>query len=186
MQLKLKPHEWADGEAYTVHIDGGGEKVSEAMGFLWRSAPGAFSFAPGDTFDPNQDAATINCDTAAEAASEVADKLKVVELPADRMSNAQMYGVTSQVLVTLAMLAKATDSRPGFVSAIASAAARSVVMDMPATAEAAYMKAFIDEVVANIKSQRTINSASDALATAFAALFKSDKDDEAKPGAKPH
>ncbi len=177
MDLKLKPYEWADGEAYTVHIDGGGERVSEAVGHLWRSAPGVFSFVPGDTFDPSIDECPkIQCDTAAEAAVKVADNLKLVELPKDRLSNAQMYGIAGQHLVTIAALAKATDSRPGYISALASAVARSIVIDLRPESEEAFMKAFIDEVVTNIKGQRAIGSAGEALAAAFAVLFKRDEE----------
>lgn len=187
MQLKLRPHEWDGGEAYTVHIDGGGERMSEAVGYLWRSAPDAFSFVPGDRFDPTTDGAPkIHCDTAAEAVNQVAEKLKAVEIPAERMSNAQMYGVTGQMLVTLAALAKATDSRPGFISALASAVARSVVIDLRTESGTAFLRAFFDEVEANIKAQRTISSASDALANAFAALFKSDEDSDGKPSPQHH
>jgi hypothetical protein len=187
MQLRLRPHEWDGGEAYTVHIDGGGERMSDAVGYLWRSAPDAFSFAPGDRFDPTTDGAPkIHCDTAAEAVKQVAEKLKAVELPTERMSNAQMYGVTGQMLGTLAALAKATDSRPGFISALASAVARSVVVDLRAESGAAFLRAFFDEVDANIKAQRTISSASDALANAFAALFNNDDDGEGPPGQRHH
>lgn len=187
MDLKLKPLEWPDGEAYTVHIDGGGERISETVGHLWRSAPGVFSFAPGDTFNPSiDDGPKIHCDTAVEAAGQVADKLKLVELPKDRLSNAQMYGLSGQLLVTLASLAKATDSRPGYISALASAVARSVVVDLRPESEEAFMKAFLDEVVTNIKGQRTIGSASEALAAAFAALFKSDDEPDDRPGPQHH
>lgn len=187
MDLKLKPHEWADGEAYTVHIDGGGEKVSDAVGFLWRRTPETWGFMPGDKFDPSDDSApTITCDNAGGAIQQVRDHLKVVEMPIDRLSNAQMYGVTSQHLITLAMLAKATQSRPGFISALASAVARSVVAEMRKDGEDAFMRAFIDEVTTNIKGQRTLESASEALAGAFAALFKTADEDEVKPSPQHH
>lgn len=187
MDLKLKPHEWADGEAYTVHIDGGGEKVSDAVGYLWRRTPEAWGFMPGDTFDPSYEGApTIHCSDPAGAIMQVKDRLKVVEVPADRLSNAQMYGVTSQHLITLAVLAKSTNSRPGFISALASAVARSVVVELRPDGEAAFMRAFTDEVVTNIKSQRTMDSASEALATAFAALFKDDEASDEAPHLQHH
>lgn len=188
MDLKLKPHEWADGEAYTVHIDGGGEKLSEAVGFLWRRTPETWGFMPGNTFDPSNDRTpTIHCDTQGEAIAQVGERLKVIELPADRLSNAQMYAVTSQHLTTLAMLAKETNSRPGFLSALASSIAQGVVVGgMSEENEAAFMRAFIDEIVSSIKTQRMLQSASEALAGAFATLFKQDEDSDEQPSPQHH
>lgn len=185
MEVKLDPHEWADGEAYAACLDVEGSR-SPVIGYLWRVGPAAWKFSSSQTFDPaRDDAVTFDGATADDIAPKLAERFRVIQVPGDRLSNLRMYELTGELLTTLAVLAKHTDARPGFISGLASAVARSIVADLRPDGEAAFLRAFNDEINTHVGRMRLATEAASALAATFAALMVKDDDDDSPSTSSP-
>lgn len=178
MQVKFDDHPWADGEAYRIRLDGGGEGEDPAVGFAWRVDANTWRFASGDRFDPEAKGPTIEAATVEQARELIAERFHTIEIPNDRLSNERMHDITSQMLLILAELAKRTNARPGYVAALAEGVARHAVTEMQPVGDTQFLEAFQSGLTESVKTMRAMSEARHAFAATFAELFKQATDDE--------
>jgi hypothetical protein len=185
MDIRLEPVAWEGGEAFRISFDGDGESLDGCLGHAWRKDADTWALSARDPMDTDdENAATLKAETSEALRILLASRFRAIEIPNDRLSIQRMHEVTAQVLIVLAMLAKRTGARPGFIAALAGAVARTVVADIKPDGEAAFLAAFDAELKADITTMRAMGEMQRAFAHTFAELFKTDDDEagEAAPG----
>lgn len=150
MNVVLHDVPWDGGAAMRVAIRGDdGDETT--MGHLWCHAADKTTwqysiethFNPSDTKALKFEAADRD-----DLYRQVVERIRIVKIPRNRVADESMHATVSQILATMADMAKETKSQQGYMGAIYGAIARFAVAEVKPEKR----EAFLQRVVVDIKS----------------------------------
>lgn len=182
MEVELKAVAGAEVESYHVRMietDRRGKHI--VLGLCKRSGPNEWQFTPMSVIgkggeEPVQFTETIsltlNAKDREELAGVIEQRFGAIDLPADRLRTATMERIADTMIASVQLLARRTNSLPGFSAAASRALARMIVEDLKPGHEAEYKAHFMQQVEAHVESLRAIGSIRTRIEAAMQNVFK--------------
>lgn len=182
MKIKFEKHDWAGSEAYRISADDGDD---ETIGFVRRIGPDTWRFITGTKFDPHAEGPALKAETAKELQEIIAERFHKISLPGNRLTSERMHELVSDMLGMLAALARQSNSRPGYITAITDAIARVVVRDIGPDGEASFLDSMNKELLKAIATHRQVADTHKTFAATFIEMLTRVIDDDGDAPEKP-